>query len=72
VDSQFELDEMREKIENALEKTPPELRELFIWRHINGLSYKEIAQIKNVPLGTIKNRVYQAKELIRSHLEKKT
>ncbi len=70
VDKQFEMDELRRKIEKVLEKIPPELRELFIWRHINGLSYKEMAQIKDVPLGTIKNRVYQAKELIRIHLEK--
>jgi RNA polymerase sigma-70 factor, ECF subfamily len=71
IEAQFELDEMREKIEAVLKKIPPELRELFIWRHINGLSYKEMAQIKDIPLGTIKNRVFQAKELIRSHLEGK-
>ncbi len=72
VDTQFELSEMRKKIERVLEKIPPELRELFIWRHINGLSYKEMAQIKDIPLGTIKNRVYQAKELIRSYMEEST
>ncbi|MFO7865707.1 MAG: sigma-70 family RNA polymerase sigma factor [Candidatus Aminicenantes bacterium] len=70
-EEQLEMDELRKKIESALEKVPPELRELFIWRHINGLSYKEMAQIKNIPMGTVKNRVFQAKELIRSHLEDK-
>ena len=69
VEDQFVMDELKNKIETVLEKVPPELRELFIWRHVNGLSYKEMAQIKNIPLGTVKNRVYQAKELIRSLLE---
>ncbi|MBU2437649.1 MAG: hypothetical protein KKC69_00690, partial [Acidobacteria bacterium] len=55
-----------------LDQIPPALRELFVWRHINEFSYEEIAEIKDLPLGTIKNRVYQAKELIRRHMEKIT
>jgi len=46
------------------------LRELFIWRYINELSYEEIAEIKNLPLGTVKNRIFQAKEKLRLLLEK--
>lgn len=65
----FELFEIREKIERAMEKIPPSLRELFVWRHINELSYDEIAEIKDLPVGTIKNKVFQAKELIRKQLE---
>lgn len=66
----IELAELRNKIELALEKVPPELRELFVWRHINELSYQEIAEIKDLPLGTVKNKVFQAKEMIRRLLEK--
>lgn len=65
---QFELQEIRKHIESALEKLPSEYRELFILRHINEFSYEEIAEIKGVPLGTIKNRVFQAKEKIRKML----
>ncbi len=65
----FELSEVRERIEKAMEKIPPSLRELFVWRHINEFSYEEIAEIKDLPVGTIKNKVFQAKELIRKHLE---
>ncbi len=68
----YEISELRERIEKALEKIPASLRELFIWRHINEFSYKEIAEIKDLPVGTIKNRVFQAKELIRKNLEEKT
>lgn len=65
----YELVELREKIEIALQKIPPALRELFVWRHINDISYEEMAEIKGLPIGTIKNRVFQAKEMIRKHLE---
>lgn len=67
----FEMAQLREKIEHALEKTPPTLRELFVLRHINEFSYDEMAEIKGLPVGTIKNRVFRAKELIRQLLEEK-
>jgi RNA polymerase sigma-70 factor (ECF subfamily) len=67
--AQFELNDLRGKIEKALDKLPPHLRELFVWRHINEFSYDEIAEIKEIPVGTIKNRVFQSKELIRQFLE---
>ncbi|MBM3284537.1 MAG: RNA polymerase sigma factor, partial [Candidatus Aminicenantes bacterium] len=65
----FELAELRRQVERALEKLPAPLRELFVWRHVNGLSYEEMAEIKKLPVGTVKNRVYQAKEAIRRLLE---
>jgi len=73
---QLELRELGIKIEKALDLLPPRLRELFVCRHMNDLSYQEIAEIKNLPVGTVKNRVvknrvFQAKELLRTHLEEK-
>jgi len=67
--NKFETAQLREKIDRALERIPASLREVFVWRHINELSYEEIAEIKNLPTGTVKNRVFQAKELIRNLLE---
>ncbi len=64
----YEMAELREKIEKALERIPSPLRELFVWRHINGLSYEEIAEIKGMPLGSVKNKIFQAKELIRLYV----
>ena len=69
ISKRFELGEIQEKIEAALQKIPPNLRELFVWRHINNISYEEMSEIKDIPVGTVKNRVYQAKELIRKQLE---
>lgn len=62
---------MTELIEKAIARLPENLRELFVLRHINEFSYEEIAAIKHLPVGTVKNRVFQAKELLRSMLEER-
>ncbi len=67
--TKFETSQLKGRIERALDRIPSSLREVFVWRHINELSYEEIAEIKGLPTGTIKNRVFQAKELIRNLLE---
>jgi RNA polymerase sigma-70 factor, ECF subfamily len=69
VSKTYELAQIRKRIEQALDMIPAQLRELFILRHINEYAYEEIAEIKGLPVGTVKNRVFQAKELIRGILE---
>jgi RNA polymerase sigma-70 factor, ECF subfamily len=64
----YELTEIRARIENALDRIPAAFRELFVLRHVNEFSYEEIADIKGLPVGTVKNRVFQAKELLRRQL----
>jgi len=68
----YELAELRKKIESALRRIPESLRELFILRHVNEFSYEDIAAIKSLPVGTVKNRVFQAKEAVRNLLEGET
>jgi RNA polymerase sigma-70 factor (ECF subfamily) len=70
VDKTAELHEARERIEEVLNKLPTSLKELFVWRHINDLSYEEMAEIKGIPVGTIKNRVFQAREILRKYMER--
>lgn len=65
----LELAEVRARIERALATIPEALRELFVLRHVNEFSYEEIADIKGLPVGTVKNRVFQAKELLRKRME---
>jgi RNA polymerase sigma-70 factor, ECF subfamily len=64
----YELSQIRIRIEHALAKVPEGLRELFVLRHVNEFSYEEIAEIKGLPVGTVKNRVFQAKEIVRGLL----
>jgi RNA polymerase sigma-70 factor (ECF subfamily) len=66
----FELSQLRERIEAALARVPEGLRELFVLRHVNEFSYEEIAEIKGLPVGTVKNRVFQAKEILRDRLDR--
>lgn len=65
----LELAEVRARIERALATVPEALRELFVLRHVNEFSYEEIADIKGLPVGTVKNRVFQAKEMLRKRME---
>lgn len=67
----LEKKQMIEKIEQAISQLPEAWRELFVLRHMNDFSYEEIAAIKALPVGTVKNRVYQAKEWLRAKLEEK-
>jgi RNA polymerase sigma-70 factor (ECF subfamily) len=67
----LELKELRTRLESAIDSLPVHLRELFIWRHVTGMSYEEMAEIKKLPVGTVKNRVFQAKERMRKLLEER-
>jgi RNA polymerase sigma-70 factor (ECF subfamily) len=67
----LELKELRIRLESAIEHLPIHLRELFIWRHVTGMSYEQMAEIKKLPVGTVKNRVFQAKEMMRKLLEER-
>ena len=49
--------EASELLQHALQKLSPELRETVILRDLEELDYKEIAQVLNVPEGTVKSRL---------------
>jgi RNA polymerase sigma-70 factor (ECF subfamily) len=46
----------------------PEYRELVLLRHFAGLSYQEIADFTNMPLGTVKNKLFRAHSVLRKAL----
>jgi len=71
ISERYEKKELIAAIEKSLRELPRYLSELFILRHINDFSYEEIAAIKKLPVGTVKNRVFQAKEMLRTKLEEK-
>jgi RNA polymerase sigma-70 factor (ECF subfamily) len=57
-----------ERVRAALEKLSPEHREVMMLAFYNDLSYLEIAQILHCPEGTVKSRVYYAKEQLKKIL----
>ena len=55
-------EETSEKVWNAVESLPETYRELLIMRYVNELKYEEIAQILGIPMGTLKNKIFRAKQ----------
>jgi RNA polymerase sigma-70 factor (ECF subfamily) len=56
-------------IDKAVMKLPPDYRELIQLRHFAELSYEEIASMKKLPLGTVKNKLFRARNLLKDALE---
>jgi RNA polymerase sigma-70 factor (ECF subfamily) len=56
-------------IDLAVEKLPVDYRELIQLRHFAELSYEEIAELKKMPLGTVKNKLFRARNLLKEELE---
>ncbi|HEX2062552.1 MAG TPA: sigma-70 family RNA polymerase sigma factor [Thermoanaerobaculia bacterium] len=55
-------------IDTAVEKLPADYRELIQLRHFAELSYEEIASMKKLPLGTVKNKLFRARNLLKEAL----
>jgi RNA polymerase sigma-70 factor (ECF subfamily) len=55
-------------IDKAVERLPADYRELIQLRHFAELSYEEIASMKKLPLGTVKNKLFRARNLLKESL----
>jgi RNA polymerase sigma-70 factor (ECF subfamily) len=55
-------------IDEAVRKLPVDYRELIQLRHFAELSYEEIATMKQLPLGTVKNKLFRARNLLKDAL----
>lgn len=51
-------------INNAIEELPEDLRTAFTLREFGGLSYEEITQIMDCPVGTVRSRIFRAREAL--------
>ena len=60
--------ELLELVEEAIAELPPAYRELLLLRHPGNRSYEEIASMTKLPLGTVKNRIFRAREKLREIL----
>ena len=60
-----ELSEWRSEIDQVVKRLPAAYRELILLRHSQDLSYDEIAEVTGLPLGTVKNRLFRAREMMR-------
>lgn len=55
-------------IDRAVQRLPADYRELIQLRHFAELSYEEIASMKKLPLGTVKNKLFRARNLLKESL----
>ncbi|MFN0280201.1 MAG: RNA polymerase sigma factor [Pyrinomonadaceae bacterium] len=60
-----ERKEWRHEIDEVVKCLPPTYRDLILLRHSRDLSYDEIADVTGLPLGTVKNRLFRAREMMR-------
>ncbi|HOP07762.1 MAG TPA: sigma-70 family RNA polymerase sigma factor [candidate division Zixibacteria bacterium] len=60
--------EQRISIEEAIESLPDKYREVIIYRHKDDKSYEEIADLLGIPVGTVKARIFRARELLKKKL----
>ncbi len=61
-------DEIRSTIFTAIEKLPEDLRSAITLREIDGLSYEEIADVMDCPIGTVRSRIFRARDVIDKEL----
>lgn len=60
--------QVAETVNQSLEQLPEELRTAITLREIEGLSYEDIANIMNCPIGTVRSRIFRAREAIAEKL----
>ena len=60
-----ERKERRLEIESVVRSLPNAYRELIVLRHSRDLTYEEIVEVTGLPLGTVKNRLFRAREMMR-------
>ena len=67
-EKQLLSEDQKQSVRRAVEELPVELREVVVLRELQGLSYKEIATIAEIPLGTVMSRLSRARERLRQSL----
>ncbi|MDF2464092.1 MAG: rpoE, partial [Ramlibacter sp.] len=61
--------EIATAVNSAKEALPDELRQAVTLRDIEGLSYGEIADVMNCPIGTVRSRIFRAREAISARIK---
>ena len=63
-ESELRRDELEKAIKSAISDLPDDLRSAVTLREFDGLSYEQIAQIMDCPVGTVRSRIFRAREAI--------
>lgn len=60
--------QVAEAVNRAIERLPEELRTAIVLRELEGLTYEEIAASMNCPIGTVRSRIFRAREAVAEEL----
>jgi RNA polymerase sigma-70 factor (ECF subfamily) len=60
--------QVADAVNRAIEELPEDLRTAIVLRELEGLSYEEIAETMNCPIGTVRSRIFRAREAIAEEL----
>lgn len=63
-DAELQTKQIAQAVNGAVEALPEELRVAITLREIEGMSYEEIAQMMDCPIGTVRSRIFRAREAI--------
>jgi RNA polymerase sigma-70 factor (ECF subfamily) len=69
VERALEGKDSRRIVNHALDQLPAELREVIVLRELEDMSYKEIATVANIPIGTVMSRLARARKSMQKHLQ---
>ena len=61
-------DEIKQTVFSAIENLPDDLKSAITLREIDGLSYEEIAEVMDCPIGTVRSRIFRARDVIDKEL----
>ncbi len=64
----LQRDQLQNELRNAIASLPEELRSAFLLREYDGLSYEDIARILECPIGTVRSRIFRARDAVDRHL----
>lgn len=68
-ESAYAAKEIGEAVNAAMDALPEELRQAITLRELEGLSYEEISEMMNCPIGTVRSRIFRAREAISARIK---
>ena len=67
--ARMETDDSRRKVQEALNRLDPEDRKIIVLKELEEKSYEDIAGILGIPKGTVRSRLFRARQALRDHLK---
>jgi len=68
-DALLQRDQLKKVVFDAIDDLPDELRRAITLRELEGLSYEEIADVMDCPIGTVRSRIFRAREAIERKMQ---